>query len=332
MSDPEANSSEALANLTKRLDELGLKLSSESARLEEQIAIRSTIATVVDKLSFFEKIRDTDNKNFEKQLQLYAGLVKKAEALRQETKRDIFRIITVGTAIAAACGLIGIPSIKGYLQDAVKKQSDHVLRVVNPLIDFQYKYSRGSGLLAAKNANAALPFLMDCFTDHEYDEAVVIPLLQALDESAEWGQGKEVVDRLLQNKKKLYAFRDPSTWNTLGVVETDVGVMHPEYLSFAKESLDRARGCVTKEDKATQRFIFENIWILSILNGDLNQARQAIDELLKINDNSIDPWKVVGEFKVFQVRFEHDPKALKNAGQMWLRLEHARPEIRHQPS
>jgi hypothetical protein len=249
---------------------------------------------------------------------------RKRKVFRQETKRDFFKIVTIGSALALAAGLIGIPTMKSYLARAVAKEADRVSSVIDPLVQFQFDYSRGTGLLAAKNAKAAVPFLMRCFNGHEYDYSVLVPLLNALDMSDDWLEGKLVMDKLLQHPEKLSTLEDPLAWNNLAVVETDIGVTYPQYLELARESLDRAAGLVQEGNKETRRYILQNSWILGILEQNHSQAQAAVKELLTINDDSIDIWDMVRRYKVFEVHFRSDPKGLSRRGEMWRRLENAR--------
>jgi hypothetical protein len=302
------------------VEELSKKLSSEIARLEERIDLTSRIDAQEKDVAALK----SDRANFEKQIQLYGSLIEKAEAVRQETRRDLFKVIAVGSALALVAGLVGIPTIKSYLARAADKQAARVSSVIDPLLDFQYAYSRGAGLLAARNFKAAVPFLMRCFKGHEYDPTILAPLLNALDEADDWVGGKQVLDRLQQQPGELLKIEDALTWNNLAVVETDVGVTDPAYLSLARQSLDRAAALVHEDDRENRRFILENFWILDVVTHRNAQAQERIKGLLALNDSSTPTWDRVRDYKVLKVHFGSDSEGLAAAGAMWIRIEKER--------
>jgi hypothetical protein len=197
--------------LSKRIEGLESMLKSEIARIEKDVALSTKITAAEDRISLFEKLRESDLKNFAEQLKQHETTVKETEALRQETKREIFRIIILGSAFALGVSLIGAATVKSYLERAVQKQADKVSSVPEPLISFQQNYARGSGLVSAKSFKEAIPYLSDCFEGHEYDETVLIPYLLAIDSSDDWEQGKIVIDGLLAEKKKYYGLKDATT-------------------------------------------------------------------------------------------------------------------------
>jgi uncharacterized protein YwgA len=110
--------------------------------------------------------------------------------------------------------------------------------------------------------------------------------------------------------------------NLIGVVETDIGVNHPEYFDYAREALIAARRRVKAEAVETQRDIQVNQWILSVLNGNLGEANAHISELLALKGlPPFDSWETVSAYKSLQVYFERRPTEKTKAKAMWQKLE-----------
>ena len=66
-----------------------------------------------------------------------------------------------------------------------------------------------------------------------------------------------------------------------------------------------------QDDKSTQRYLWENTWLLSLLMNDQAEAREAISQLLAINDDSLDDWKTVSQFKTLRVHLRQTTKVWK---------------------
>jgi tetratricopeptide (TPR) repeat protein len=307
------------AELATRIDRVESKLTDEITRIESNFAIATRIQAADDKLSLFEKLRDSDSKSFDKQLSLYADAVAKAEAHRQETRRDIFRIVTLGAAFATAVGLIGVTAVKSILNREVKKASSRV----EQLIDYQFNYARGTGLLAANAFEDAIPYLDRCRQTRPYDRTVLIPLLNAIDMASDVDFGKRVIDQVRGNPAKYDTIQDPLALDNIAVVEIDVGAAYRDrnYLALARQALQKAQEMVREDDKETRRFIYQNLWSYRILTGDLPGAARCVDELFRINDKSIDTWERVRQYKMFEGYFNENPSIERAAGAMWKRLE-----------
>jgi hypothetical protein len=302
--------------LSRRIEELSLRLTAEVARIEGKIAVAEMVASNANEIAVLK----AEGQNAEKQRLLYGNMVEAAERHRQETRREIFRIITVGSALALVAGVVGYASIRGYFNHVIAQRID-------PLVQFQFAYSRGTGLLATRHPQAAVPYLMQCLDGHEYDEAVLGTLINALDQSDDWDGEKFVVDRVLAHRDRMNKFSEASTWIDLAAAGMAVGLLapsEPKYVDLAKHSLEQAKAKVLQWDTSNQRYIAINSWLLAILTNDVEQARGAIAELLRINDESLDTWEQVREYKILQVHFKSDPKGLEAARKMWQQLEEAR--------
>jgi tetratricopeptide (TPR) repeat protein len=322
--------SEGEQSLTMPNDDTTKDLSARIAALEERLTRVQELLEL--KFKTLENIRENDSANFDKQLSLYAQKATETEALRSKVNNRLFQIFAFAAAVVLGLTIVGIKTAQDFIAVQTKRvstvldaETQNASRRMIHLTDYEFDYANGTGLLSAKSYKAAIPYLRRCFDADPYNPSAISPLLNAIDQSADYELGRQIVDELKIDSTKYDNIQDVLALNNIGLIEVDIGSQHSEYLPLAHRALEKARQLVPEGDEEDRRYIYQNLWLYAILTRNHLEAERSISELLRVNDPALDTWEQVAAYPFLKAFLATNSEGVF-AKSSWKTLEVARKQ------
>jgi hypothetical protein len=139
-------------------------------------------------------------------------------------------------------------------------------------------------------------------------EPIVAALLYASDKADDWDAGKTVLDKLESNLSKSASFKDPITYNLVGVAALNTALSDPKYYAIARTAFDRGLRNVTPENAYANWYLHFNRWRLFLATENGSSAKGEIEKLKTLTPPpDTDSWKTARTWKWFRLLLEQHP-------------------------
>ena len=221
--------------------------------------LRAAIGGLDEKLKLLDRI-----KAFEDQL---LDRIRTVEEQLTSWKVWIGVMGSVVTLLLGALGFLGYHSVKDW--------RDVVQQTVNKEVQDRTAIARelAFGLaLQAKYPEFAKDHLKMAFDADPYDEPAVSAVLLATDSSDDWEMEKNVLQKLQIKPSSTPEFREPWTYNAIGLAAINVGLLESAFLDFAKVNFNN--GVMRAgSDLDALWYLHSNFWRYYLAKNDRRGAQ-----------------------------------------------------------
>lgn len=311
---------ESILNLASQIQSLRDELASKLSAGDTVTELKVSLAAIAEKISLIERISKLEQGqaqylSADKAAELRTAITAATERLavserlgKIEEEHNSWKTLAKYLSITAAIGTVVIGILGAILGWLGLKSFDSI---VHSEIDRRFSfYSDLSNGLAYhdKFPASAIPYLQRCFEERPFEEPVVAALLLASDNADNWDAGQIVLDRLARDPTKATTFRDPITYNLIGVAALNLALARPEYRSYAERSFEQGMRIVTPDNLYAIWYLHFNKWRLLFANQD-SRADQEIALLKKLNPPAdMDSWEKARTWKWFTILRTTNPK------------------------
>jgi hypothetical protein len=236
-------------------------------------ALREQVATLTEKLEH---------------LQQYQSVLDEIQAVKLDIQEKwlTFKVASlVGTALLAILGAVGY----GSWRDLTSRIDRQMTETVEKSKVFYDDLMSGAALMVQKNHAAAMPRLLNCFKNgHEYDKAVLLPLLISLNLTDDWENASPVVAKLRADSSRFDNINDAPVYAVAGAILVQGGISKSNSGSTALTQLNMDEGLallnrtlplVAPNDFATRKQVLTNLWLYYIARGQFAKAKDYADSI-----------------------------------------------------
>ena len=218
-------------------------------------------------------------------LQQYQSLLEQIQAIKLDVQE---KWLTFKGARTAGIVALAIMTAVGYgtWKDIKSRVDTQMAQHVERTKVFYDNLMSGSALTVQRNYAAAVPHLLKCFNKgHEYDKAVLLPLLISLNISDDWEDAGPVVAKLRSDPKRFDEINDASIYTIIGAILIQGGISQQNVTATSAVAfnvadgvtmMNRALPLVTPNDLSTRKQIYYNLWLNYIAGGQFDKSQEYI--------------------------------------------------------
>jgi len=280
-------SEEEFRQLTSEIEGLRNQLASTAANAEIIAELKANMAGFDEKVALLERMLALSDR--------FAKI-----EIEHNSWKTLARYVSITAGLAALIfGWLGFKSFDNFVHSEVDKR-------------FSFYSDLSAGLAYHdKYPASAIPYLMRCFDERPFEEPIVASLLFASDEADMWDTGQIVLDRLGRDPTKSSTFRDPITYNLIGLAALNLGFTDPSRYPYAHRSFDQGLRIVNPDNSYALWYLRFNLWRLLLATGD-PQANPELATLRAIErPPDLNSWEKAKEWKWYKVLRDANPGAAR---------------------
>lgn len=220
--------------------------------------------------------------------------------LREDVNKKFLFFRWSAVAIVVVGGIIGVKSVSDYT-NTVKAQ---ITGRLDHIESYYYELLRGSALLSNGQSKASLSHFRWCFDqpDNHYDEGLLVPFLNALDEADDWEQASQVMRMLKEDFKKYDSIKSPWVWGNLASLQIQMSLEDEKLLPEAHESLHRYEYWADPNDVDALRAQHFEHWMLALVERKPEEAKKYFSQLALLPQSvTIDSWEKIRAYRFTKV-------------------------------
>jgi tetratricopeptide (TPR) repeat protein len=275
---------------------------AEQTRIDQETATRleGTLNEIRARLEADSKLQAQALAALEDRIKLKDELATFRESMNTKFERVNAKFLFLqwtAAAVAVVASILGTLGLKSA-NDYISATKNEMLQRLDHVSSYYYDFSRGVALGSSGQWKEALPHLRRCFDQDHYDEGLLVPYLEALDEADDWEQAADIIGTLRDQPKRYLAIKSPWVWSGLANLQIQMGVEKEAFSSEGRECLTRFERLADPEDPDMLRALYIQHWMLALRNRNVLEARAYIDKISALPPSvKVDSWATVRNWR-----------------------------------